>query len=45
MIDDYLRVMTRSGELGELMGNPRLGDFLREVESGGVFDYLTLKLE
>lgn len=45
MIDDYLRVMTRSGELGELLKNRKLGDFLREVEAGGVFDYLTLGLE
>lgn len=45
MIDDYLRVMARSGELGELLKNRKLGDFLREVESGGVFDYRTLRFE
>jgi hypothetical protein len=44
MIDDYLRVMTRSGELAELLGNERLAKFLAEVESGAVLDYRTLEL-
>ncbi len=44
MIDDYLRVMTHSGELEELLENKRLAKFLAEVESGALFDYRTLEL-
>ena len=45
VIDDFLRVMIHSGELNTLLGNPKLADFLAEVESGAVFNYRTLQLE
>ncbi len=34
IIDDYLRVMTHSGELAGLLENRKLAEFLAEVESG-----------
>ncbi len=44
IIDDYLRVMTHSGELAGLLENRKLAEFLAEVESGALFDYRTLEL-
>lgn len=43
-IDEYLRVMIHSGEIGELLGNHRLGEFIAGVEKGLTFDYTALEL-
>lgn len=45
VIDDYLRAMIHSRELGALIKNEKLAEFLNEVETGAVFNYRTLELE
>lgn len=45
VIDDYLRVLIHSGELGSLLGNRKLAAFLTDIEAGALLDYTTLELE